>query len=982
MKQAFLTLLLLLGLTAPSLRAAQTETYHLISGTVSNPPPINAVTVENVGNVTLFNTDDIPFDFQSMQNFINRQFITSAPGIQFDNFNPTNYLRSPLTLFQNEGTILATTRLSISANTILNNDNALLSTGRGGKVSLDGQTVNLQGGLISAGEGSSIVNATEGATTIRVNNNFFYLNPLNVRDEYWASTNGGNLSLPFMSFGGVTPSELVTFRGSPSGFRYSQALDVNANSFFGGGLFFPTNAFTTNGYLHFASTNNYNFINNTTFRNTIQLVFIRTNQFSPDIQVAFPGSTNSAGFLINDIAVQFATTDTDPLTGQQYQRYLTLLDESGFRARVGSGGPTATLGLQANYDRPGYFRPLAYTLIRSDFPLFFGLSTPATPYTNIVYPGSGNFNERFVTNLVNYEFSSWGFTLSPRDFGGDLGVDPVLSDPTNSPGRVEINAADLNISYSTIKAENLLSITGTNGVNLTGANLSAPTVSLKVPGSVNLTLSNNFPDTVVRLNGQVAMWTGVWQVDQRVTNTAFLPGFTGTVEHAYQILVIDNTLVTNTPVQLRDFVVQSPEVVIGDNLNFGGNLNIGGNCLHIATNGSVTLSADNPDFTVQDAPNLKCLENEGQFIVPGLVSIGNDRPLAYTNVANSGTMQGSTIQIRSDSFTNSGAMSSTSGSIGINATSNFFNGGFIAASGGNMDLAGNHLSATGSVLFTSQRLSMRITNFLGDNGITNQFFVNNGMRLLSHPNKGDLMATHITSTVGNFVQGFHTWAGEDRGATPSGYANNTAIQHLTLNGGTNSTFVFQGATTGNALYVNYLEFLGGTTNTNGVHISSTLRIDPSITIYFADSNVPEDKLTNAFPGRLIWVDPAITVGPMVAVPTTAGQYVSLTTRAAQLMLATGGDADGDGIENERDPSPLSGFTVSSVSVVNLPPLTAFIKWQAKQGVLYTVEYRESLDSTNWKTLYSITADVNKEITAIDVPPNGTQRFYRVRFTLN
>jgi len=572
--------------------------------------------------------------------------------------------------------------------------------------------------------------------------------------------------------------------------------------------------------------------------------------------------------------------------------------------------------------------------------------------------------------------------VSPRDFGGDLGIDPVLSDVTNSPGRITITANTADISYSRLSAYNAISLTVTNGISLTGASLAAPNIKLQVPGTSNLVFSNNFPDNVTRVNGQVAVWTGVYQIDQRVTNTAFFPGFTGVVEHAYQIMVLDNTLVTNTPVQLRDFQVLSDTVVVGDNLTFGGNLLLGGNCLHIPTNGAVALGSDNTDFNVTDAPNLRCLINEGTLTVPLLINLGVDRTTPYSNIVNSGTITSGSILMRSESVTNSGLVFANSGTLAITGISNYFNGGFLASFGGNINLAGNHLSMTGSVISAAQQLTMRFTNFLGDNGVTNTIQVGNGFSLLSHPNKGDLMATHITSVAPNFQARFHVWGGENRGATASGYANNTAVQHLTLNGGTNSTFFFQGVGANDALYVNYLEFLGSTTNTNGLHVTSTLTVSPNLTIYFADSNVPEDKLTNAFPGRLIWVDPSITVGPMVAVPLTAGQYAQLNTRQFQTMLAPGGDFDGDGILNELDESPMSGFTVSEVSLLNLPPLTAFIKWQAVAGVTYTIEYRDGLGVGNWQTLYSITAVDSKGITAVDLPPASGQRFYRVRYSVN
>ena len=979
MKQFYLSLLLLLGLAASP--AVAQQPYYLISGSVSNPPPINATTVENVGNLTLFNSIDNEtlFDFTNLENFINRGLIQSSPGIEFNKFIPDQYLRQPLTSFVNEQSILSTRRLLIDATSVENRNNSLLAIPRTGLIQINADTVDLLGGRVGVADGSLFGNLTEGTISIRRNNNFFYINPDNIRDDYWGSTNGGNISLSGLASGGRSPFHQVNQRNTPAGFTFGQNVNVNP---FQGSFFYPTNGFSTNGYLFFASTNNYNFVNNTTIRNTMQLVFVRTNEFSPGIEVDFPFSTNSAGFFVNDIVVQFSTTDVDALTGQTFQRYLALFDESMFRARINSGGPSATLNLQANDTRPGYFRPLSYSLIRSDFPLvspFF--STPATTFTNIIYPGSGNFNERFVTNQVDHEYSAWGFVISPRDFGGNLGVDPIASDVTNSPGRVTITANTADISYSKLSAYNAISLTITNGINLTGATLAAPNVKLQVPGTANLVFSNNFPDNITRLNGQVAVWTGVYQVDQRVTNSAFFPGFTGVVEHAYQIMVLDNTLVTNTPVQLRDFQVQSETVVVGDNLVFGGSLLLGGNCLHIPTNGVMALSSENPDFTVADAPNLRCLINEGALTVPILMNLGLDRTIPYSNIVNQGSITSGSILMRSETFTNSGSIFANSGTLVITGNSNYLQGGVLAAFNGNINLAGDHLSMTGAVLSAAQQLTMRFTNFLGDNGFTNTIQVGNGFSLLSHPNKGDLMATHITSVAPAFQARFHVWGGENRGATASGYANNTAVQQLTLDGGTNSTFFFQGVGGNDALYVNYLEFLGSTTNTNGLHVTSTLTVSPNLTIYFADSNVPEDKLTNAFAGRLVWVDPAITVGPMVAVPLTAGQYAQLNTRQFQTMLAAGADFDGDGIPNELDESPMSGFTVSEVTLLNLPPLTAFIKWQAVAGLTYTIEYRDGLGAGNWSTLYSITAEDSKGITALDLPPSGGQRFYRVRYNV-
>jgi hypothetical protein len=973
MKQFYLTLLLMLGLVAPSVRAQTTAPYYLFSGTIANPGPVNAVTVENVGNVQTANAfNDVLYDFQNMLNFINRGTFNGSPGFEFNNYNPAVEVRNPLNSFVNEQSIVGSRRILINSTNVQNNNGALLASTRSGMVGINGVTVDLEGGrVVAASDPSGGGSSTEGSLQFRDSGgNFYYINPNNIRDEYWGTTNAA-ITLSSISGGGVTPFH------NTRGILFGQSLNVNPNSF--GSSFFPTNAFfNTNGYLYFAQTNNPGFVDVDTRRVTHQLVFIRTNAFSPDIQVAFPFSTNSAGFSVYDIMVQFGISDRDSLTGQTFQRYLTLLDESMTVSFVDTGGVLGGVTqLQINDDRPGYFRPLPYTVLRSDFPNIF-IGTPPSTYTNILFNTTANVNERFVSNTVNHVYAGYGFSVSPRDFGGDLGINPTLSDPTNSPGRVEINASTVNMRFATLKADNLISITATNGIDLQGATLNAPNIKLQIPGNSNIIFSNNFPDSISRLNGQIAVWTGVWRVDQRVTNTVQFPGFTGTVEHAYQVMVMDNNIVTNTPLELRDFVVQSAQVDVGDNLTFGGNLVIGGQCLHIATNGTVVLSSDNTDFNVTDAPNLKCLINDGLFSVPLLINLGTDRALGYTNIANSGVMTSGSILVRSDVFTNAGAISAYSGNLSIASASNYLNGGSLQAAN-NIILAGSHLSLTGATLFAGQQISLQFTNFLGDNGVTNNISVNTGIRLLNRPNKGDLMASRIISTVTDFQTQTHIWGAENRGAIASGYANNTAVQHLTLNGGVNSLFRFQGVGTNDALYVNYLEFLGGTTNTNGLHISSTLFINTNLTIYFADSNVPEDKLTNAFGGRLIWVDPSITVGPMVAVPLVSGQYVQLNTRQFQTMLAPGADFDGDGIENERDGSPMSGFTVSDVTLVNLPPLTSFVRWQATAGVTYTIEYSDSLGVGNWSVLYSITASESKELVALDVPPVGGQRFYRVRF---
>jgi hypothetical protein len=125
--------------------------------------------------------------------------------------------------------------------------------------------------------------------------------------------------------------------------------------------------------------------------------------------------------------------------------------------------------------------------------------------------------------------------------------------------------------------------------------------------------------------------------------------------------------------------------------------------------------------------------------------------------------------------------------------------------------------------------------------------------LLRKPATGDLLGTEIVTRAPRFVSVAHTWAAEDRGATPDGFTNNVAIGRLTLDSLPGGELRLGPPTDGfgfplpgqYGLYVDYLQFspvrVAGNRAwpTSGVHCHRA-----RLTVYGA-SNLTEEDLDGA-----------------------------------------------------------------------------------------------------------------------------------------
>jgi hypothetical protein len=283
---------------------------------------------------------------------------------------------------------------------------------------------------------------------------------------------------------------------------------------------------------------------------------------------------------------------------------------------------------------------------------------------------------------------------------------------------------------------------------------------------------------------------------------------------------------------------------------------------------------------------------------------------------------------------------------------------------------------------TSGTLFLTATNSLADTGSsgTNRINCALGFYLTVKPRLGDLLGTTIYTTAPFIGDVPHVWAGTDQGPTPAGYLNNSALGRLVLDTGTNTfsqnRLVFSGAGSSNALYVDYLELSGTLTN----DLLSHLVVATNMTIYFANANVPVEVLDGQLGGRLRWVRDYAGINSGVDVRLADGRTVKVNAaKLTSLVL----DSDADGTVNGSDLSPFDGVNIENeVTFVNVPPLTAFIKWEAASQTAYQITVNTNLLTDGWNLVATVTntATTNRVMTFSEpVPAGGTERYYRVSY---
>ena len=932
----------------------------------ATPPQIDATAFLNNSIFDVTGTQ-LPFQTQNTRHFTNSASgqMIGSPGFIFQYFTTTGSLNYAAYNFINHGRISVSTAFGSQSSLFVNSTNVLNSQSLAGDGSTD---IRILGTNVSiAGSG---LRASSSTTPFPFFGGFQNLG--GVTGLYWgAGTNnalGTNRPMRLDGFGFLSGNLDLPSPSSP----FHQVLQPG---FFGG---IATNVVSVPSFSGGSTFGAFVHTNRTgPTSSVVQIVFVATNSPSnPNLAVNVRFATPFFGFgQGTDAIVEFGNVSYDIVDESLTTNLVYLVDSSVNAAQINL--------FPTNFNPK---IPSTYSVMRST-PFEWETAESA----NLAYTNNLIFSPQHGTNQVDNLYAAYsariGQTNSLAAAGGSL--NPILSDPTNFHGKVEIFSDQLNLFDTRIKAENFIGIQTRNLKDNLFAQVDAPFVNFDVGSTnVDLTISNIAPATVSRLFGTISAWTGVWN------NNVLNPGVPGGVDNVrFHVLIVDNALQGELPVTLHKFAARCTNLTIVDNLRISSTMLLNAPAVTVRAGGGLTLPGGS-SWGATNVVKLNHFTNSGVINIPQLAGFGtatNGTPLSYSNFVNHGSITSTVFKAYSRYFESSGlgtlstpgSITSIGGVVFVDTLNGFLSNGLMASYSGTMTLNASNLNVRGTTLqsgtipngagqFIRGPMVIAVTNSFNDGspGATNNWLTTFGIQVLRRPTSGSLTNTIIRSVADAHATPSHIWPAQDRGPYKAGYSNNLAVGKLVLDGTVNSTFIFGGLTAGNAIYVDYLELKNGATNYN-----TQLNIASDFTIYFADCNIPPDKLDGAKNGRLRWVRNYIGAFSSTNITYPSGRTYTFN---AGLVRSTDIDSDGDGPVNSIDPTPIYtdediGLTIASV---NVPPLNVAITWKALFSSTNILEYNTNVNGLNWMTLTSfLTGPVNVTARVLDGIPD---RFYRVR----
>lgn len=969
---------LLLGWLAVADKPVQADTV-LLTNNFANilNQSFDAVSFVNFNTVNVSNFSSALYSTRNTLNYTNALtgLFSGDVGFQFDlvtNLVPGNV--ENLTHIWagnviNQGTIQGD-QLLLSA-TNINNSGDLLA---GNLLQMQGSTVSVSRSKLSA-----VVLGTnftsDGFRSVNTNGRVSYQNPNLAADVYWGAGTGNVMSVRQGGAGLFLPTLNTTNFGlmPPQIATPSHEVQQLSSVFLG----------NFNSFNSLSGTNYQPFVRRTQQGTnvTVQVVLVQTNGASTnlfaDVRFGFFGGAN---FVAQSApVVRFSAVGSDITTGQLYTNSVYLFDYTG--SQTNSTLSDYQLSTSSS-------RPANYDFRRSSYWDTYFSTAGAGATSNAVITSNFYYQAGFQLDTVTNNFySAWQVAVGNASFGpGSPGYDVTLDDPTNLPGRVEITANDLDLSYSRIQADGIVSIRAPNLTSSVGTKIDSAFIQLAIANTnTTLTLTNFAGASVARPNGLISAYSTTW--------TNVFTNASPQLTFRYSVLVVDASQLSGlTPVTLQAFNVRGTNVIINNDLNIGREIEIDSPAVTFTAASSLNLPLSGAtNISSTNFPNVSYFTNLGVITVPYDCTLGSDRAAAITSFINGGTLVANNISIRAVDFQSTGtnqtrgqAGAGTGGPISILANTAKLDGGSgggLLAAGGSILLAANDLKIRNHRLTTAGSLVINVTNTLTDTGSagTNRFEVALGFSQLARPLSGDLLGTTIYSTVPVNRSVPHVWAAADLGPWPAGYTNNSAVGRLLLDSTTTDSlnrFAFSGLGTSNALYVDYLELTGTITNDLATH----LFIDTNMMIYFANANVPVQALDGQLGGRLRWVKDFAGPNTGVDYRLPDGRTVKVNVAKLNSLLL---DSDADGVVNGSDLSPFDGVTIKSqVTFTNVPPLTAYISWEAAAQSVYQIEVNTNLLTGSWQLLRLLTnsANTNRVLLLPDVvPPGSTERYYRVGY---
>ena len=983
MKRLLLSGVLSLALSPFAALLAQSTNVYINSGSVSfaiDAVPIDAVTFINSGTFSAISLQ--PYETFDTLNFTNKGTGTmnGIPGFWFDDSPSRTGQRQWSANFfnDNNGVVTATSfadfgilvtgfsvnmqssYLQIWATNIVNY--GTFNVGAGGVIQMTGDNVDLKQGVFDvtalAGVGSVILTATNQFSP-----------DTSVYDVYWAAANFTPLPPPLVldtaAIWDGTNATAPSISSPPAGPPPIPILGFS---------FVPTYADSWSNYVTTAAISVTNVPNNNPM--TVTLVTNMTKEAVFVSAPAFVTVTSRFSHLgisnFNDINVLLSmplTNSINRVIGTNYIYFQDLLANQ------------AAVGLVPNSLTPDTFRPTNYLVDRLPHATIFvptvtsrngilttnppsGFSGKGVPEPNF-FLESGNISFVTPSNVVSSDTVQPSTVVSAGAFAAYAAfLDNVASRPppvaggtiTNLPGSIRIAAVNLDMTGAKLRAEGQVSITAENLISSTNASIDCENLSYELGSSSgNLVVQNLASIKAGRLRGEIRAWSATWTNAANVvipnnfdTNGIPVPLTNGVSMGCYALILDASGLLNALQVSLYNLILHSTHITVNDDLTVIQSLLIDGQTFTL--NGGITIPGFFPpadpinnvlfpgvplqNWTGTNAPTLALFTNNGAFFIYNEAHFGDDRPLPYAVLVNSGNIIASGIKVNSTYFENDGNLIAQPGTLIINCGSGKLQNS-TNTSGNFAKFTAGSLQFSNSAVLAGDSLSFSVTNRFTDGGSSNLFQAMNGINLLTKPQTGDLLGSTLLSIAPSTVIGktvTHTWAGEDRGANPAGYYNNAAVGTLTFNAfNANSVFSFAGtAAPGrtNGLYVDVLDL-------SGLNSTNQLQINPNLVIYFAAAKVnftpptnsfglpqqPEEFLNGQLGGHLRWVSsfagPGSSTNVVIGGQTNtvnralAGSHITTNLQTAPLVVTISGS--GTITPNNNGKSLLLGQTYGMIA---------------------------------------------------------------------
>lgn len=615
---------------------------------------------------------------------------------------------------------------------------------------------------------------------------------------------------------------------------------------------------------------------------------------------------------------------------------------------------------------------------------------------------------RMGSENSSYQDAYYGFRITNIVSRAELSELPLPnledSDGIFQPGRVIVEADDLDLRNARIRAEGGLRIKTKNLIGSTNAVIDCQNLSLELGNTGGLlVITNVVPDKVERFTGGVKAYSIVWANEQRgVRRDSLNPPpaepttDTVTVNLHYHLLVVDAFLNTETPVIVNDLTATSHKVVFKDLLRITEKLRI--NAEHLSVHRDLILGKEtlvgSGEYSLIDgqnrwdktvAPELKYFTNHALINVPQYAHFGDDRQEPYETWVNYGTNNAQNVNIRAKFVQNMGRINA-SASINIDAGDAILQEGMIEA-GNSISLTAQNLKMRFQTNITGGEFVLNVSGVMTDGGEDSGNIIESrrGVRLVGKSAQGDLLGTEIVTHVDDFeVQEIH-WPAENRGATVEGFKDNCAIGRLVLMHGARSKFVFTGLEgQDNAIYIDYLDiprlmYLDEHDILEGKDVLPMMDIEEGYTVYFAASNIPAEILDGMYGGRLRWVRQYpgyYSSMPLYLVGVDKTIRVNRSFRQSILF-----DTDDDGTANGFDLTPFGGG-LPDITSVSRGENKIQIQWMGFPGSLYRIEFKGNIEQAKWQLLkeYYNNEQIVKRINyTVKLSRNTDRGFYRVVF---